>query len=355
MDLGDVASLDPRWLALAVVCEVASFVCCWELLRIVLRSEKWTDVATSQLAGNAVSQVVPGGGAAGAAVELKLLVRSGFDVPTAVAGMTAAGVLSTVGFLALPLLVLPGLWTGAKVDSTLEAGVWLSVALLVVVVGTVAIAMRDRVLIGLARGAQRIVDVIGRGRGPRDLVHHALTQRDLMYVVVRQRLGRALAATVGQAAAGYLALYLVLAAAGLRPNLIVVLAAFGVANIAGMIPITPAGLGFVEAGLAGVLSMAGVPTATALVVALAYRLISSWLPALVGCLAFVSVRRRSGVRASGGEGDELLLSRLVVLDEAPATQLGKVGVTLVRPGGDELVAGEQVDVSARPVDVALVA
>src|SRR5437763_625900 len=106
-----MTQLDVRWLALAVLFEIASFVCCWELLRLVLRREKWTDVAASQLAGNAVSQVVPAGGAAGAAVQLKLLVRDGCDVPTALAGMTAAGVMSTIGFLALPLLVLPGLWT----------------------------------------------------------------------------------------------------------------------------------------------------------------------------------------------------------------------------------------------------
>jgi uncharacterized protein (TIRG00374 family) len=321
--------LDARWLAIAVLFEIASFVCGWELLRIVLRRDKWRDVAPAQLAGNAVSQVVPAGGAAGAAVQLKLLVRAGCDLPTAVAGMTGAGVLSTVGFLALPVLVLPGLWTGAKVDSSLEAGVWLSVALLVVVIGTVAIAMRDRVLVGMARGAQRLVDVVGRGRGPRDLVHHALVQRDLLCEVVRLRFRRALAVTVGQAVTGYLALYLVLLAAGVRPNPIVVLAAFAVANIAGMIPVTPAGLGFVEAGLAGVLSMAGIPTATALVVALAYRVISSWLPAVAGCGAFLWTRR-SGRRASGRERDELLLSGLVVLDEPPTAELGEVGMALVR-------------------------
>jgi uncharacterized protein (TIRG00374 family) len=326
-DIGSVARLDMRWMALAILSEVVSFLCCWELLRIVLRREKLRDVAPSQLAGNAISQVVPAGGAAGAAMQLRLLVRAGCDVPTAIAGMTAAGVLSTVGFLALPVLVLPGLWTGAKVDSSLEAGVWLSVALLVVLIGTVAIAMRDRVLIVLARTAQRIVDAVGRG--PRNLVETALAQRDLLYEVVRQRLGRALAVTVGQAVGGYVALYLVLVAAGLRPNVVVVLAAFAVANIAGMIPFTPAGLGFVEAGLAGVLSMAAIPYETALVIAVAYRLVSSWLPALVGFGALLWSRPRSGVRAGRSERNELLLPGLVVVVEPPPAQLSEVGMTLV--------------------------
>ena len=249
--------------------------------------------------------------------------RTGRALPEAV---VVSAVRTPVGRYGEPL---PGLWTGAEVDSSLEAGVWLSVALLAVVIGTVAIAMRDRVLIGMARVVQRAVDTVGRGRGPRDLVHHALVQRDLLYSVVRERFSRTLAVTVGQAVGGYLALYLVLVAAGVRPNVVVVLAAFAVANIAGMIPFTPAGLGFVEAGLAGVLSMAGIPTATALVAAVAYRVISSWLPAAVGCAAFLWTRRRSGVRASGRARDELLLPGLVVFDEPPPAELGEVGMTLV--------------------------
>jgi uncharacterized protein (TIRG00374 family) len=290
-DIGEVAQLNPYWLSLAILCEIASFVCCWDVLRIVLRRDTWSDVAAAQLAGNAVSQVVPAGGPAGAAVQLKMLVRSGSDVPTAITGLTASGVLSTAGFLALPMLAFPALWSGARVDSGLKAGVWASIALLVVLVGVVAVATRDRVLTAAAHGAQRIVDVIGRGNGPDDLVAQAVAQRDLLRDTVRRHGVRAITATIGQALAGYFALYMVLFAAGLRPNVIVVLAAFAVANIAGMIPVTPAGLGFVEAGLAGVLSLGGVPYATALFVAVAYRLVASWLPAIVGCGVFMRVGR----------------------------------------------------------------
>jgi uncharacterized protein (TIRG00374 family) len=282
-------------LTLAVTCEIVSFVCCWEVLRIVLRRATWSDVAAAQLAGNAVSQVVPAGGPAGAAVQLKMLTRSGSDLPTAIAGLTASGVLSTGGYLALPVLALPALWSGARLDSALEAGVWVSVVLLIVLVGVAVAATRDRVLVGAAHVAQRIVDVVGRGKGPHDLVAQAVLQRDLLRVTVRKRGGRALTASIGQALAGYLALYMVLLAAGLRPNVIVVLAAFAVANIAGMIPFTPAGLGFVEAGLAGVLNLGGVPYSTALIVAIAYRLVSSWLPAIVGCGVFLWCRPRQAV------------------------------------------------------------
>jgi uncharacterized protein (TIRG00374 family) len=59
-----------------------------------------------------------------------------------------------------------------------------------------------------------------------------------------------------------------------------------------MIPITPGGLGFVEAGLATTLVWAGLPAANATLATLAYRLVSYWLPLVVGAIAAVVYRMR---------------------------------------------------------------
>ena len=64
------------------------------------------------------------------------------------------------------------------------------------------------------------------------------------------------------------------------------LAAFIVSNVAGLIPITPGGLGFVEAGMAGVLTLAGASDAQALLAVAAYRLVATWLPCAAGVVAF---------------------------------------------------------------------
>jgi hypothetical protein len=53
-----------------------------------------------------------------------------------------------------------------------------------------------------------------------------------------------------------------------------------------MIPITPGGLGFVEAGLTSTLTLAGVPAGEAALATLVYRLASYWLPILAGLLAY---------------------------------------------------------------------
>jgi len=61
-----------------------------------------------------------------------------------------------------------------------------------------------------------------------------------------------------------------------------------------MIPITPGGLGFVEAGLTATLIAAGVAGSDALLATLAYRVVSYWLPLPAGLGASVLFRRRYG-------------------------------------------------------------
>ena len=60
----------------------------------------------------------------------------------------------------------------------------------------------------------------------------------------------------------------------------------------GMVPFTPGGLGFVEAGLTGLLALAGVAAGAAVVATLAYRLASFWLPIPAGPAAYWLFRRR---------------------------------------------------------------
>jgi len=97
----------------------------------------------------------------------------------------------------------------------------------------------------------------------------------------------ALLATIGRWAFDYVALLLALAAVGAHPTPSSVLLAFCVAQALGLIPLTPGGLGFVEAGLTGTLALAGVASGDALVATLVYRLAAYWLPLPVGAVAYV--------------------------------------------------------------------
>ena len=83
-----------------------------------------------------------------------------------------------------------------------------------------------------------------------------------------------------------------LLAVGAHVNVVVVLLAYVAAAALAMIPFTPGGLGFVEAGLTGVLTLAGVSPDHAVVATLLYRLFSYWLPLPAGVVASVLFSRR---------------------------------------------------------------
>jgi hypothetical protein len=73
----------------------------------------------------------------------------------------------------------------------------------------------------------------------------------------------------------------------------VLLAYIGGALLA-LIPVTPGGLGFVEAGLTGLLVLAGVSAGDAAAATLAYRLVSYWLPLPAGLVGYGLGRHRYG-------------------------------------------------------------
>jgi uncharacterized protein (TIRG00374 family) len=77
-----------------------------------------------------------------------------------------------------------------------------------------------------------------------------------------------------------------------KPRPALVLLAFVAASLLGLLPFTPGGLGFVEAGMAATLALAGISTGDALIATLVYRLLTFWLPIPVGAVAAFVFRRR---------------------------------------------------------------
>jgi uncharacterized membrane protein YbhN (UPF0104 family) len=91
-----------------------------------------------------------------------------------------------------------------------------------------------------------------------------------------------------------LALYTCLAAFGHTPSFWAVAMAYLVGMLANAVPI-PGGFVAVEGGLVGMLLLFGVrPASQVLAAVVIYRAISLWIPALIGSLAFFSLRREIG-------------------------------------------------------------
>ena len=85
------------------------------------------------------------------------------------------------------------------------------------------------------------------------------------------------------------------------------LLAYAAAGIIALSPVTPGGLGIVEASLSGLLILAGVSGGYAVLATLAYRIASYWLPLLASPPAYLLFRHRYGQpvprRATPGDAD----------------------------------------------------
>ncbi len=293
----ELTSVNPAWFVVMLVLEVASFASAWTLVRLALRSKVWFRVATSQLAGNAVSRVVPGGAAAGGALQFQMLTTAGgMEAPRVATGLTAASLISTGTLLALPVLAVPAMLWGAPVARELRTTAFVGFGLfvLMVAVGTLLLTT-ERPLRFVGRVVDGVRNRLSRGkRNSHDLPDRLVRQRDLVREDLEERWWIALLAAAGNWAFDFAALLAALVAVGSRPRPSLVLLAYVVAAILGMIPITPGGLGFVEAGLTATLVVAGVSATDAAIATLAYRLVSYWLPLPIGAVAYLAYRRRYG-------------------------------------------------------------
>jgi len=290
---------NPLWYVAMIALQVGSFACMWAVQKLSVRAEHMGPVVTSQLASTAFGRVVPGGVAAAGALQYAMLTRAGVPAAAAASGMAASSVLVFGILLALPLLALPAILFGAPVDPGLgRAAVIGGVVFVATVALGAAAIVRDGPLVVIGRAAQAVRNRVLRGRAPLSgLPERLVAERNEVRQVLGRRWWEALLFAAGRWVLDYLTLLAALTAVNADPRPSTVLLAFCAAQFLGQLPLTPGGLGFVEAGLTGMLALAGVAAGAALVATLAYRLVSFWLPIPAGAVAAVVHRRRYGESA----------------------------------------------------------
>ncbi len=284
----------PAWFVVVLFLEAGSFMSIWELQRIALGATGWFDVACSHTAGNAVGRAVPGGVAAGGALQLKMLAQAGFDIPTATTALAASGLLSTAILFALPVLALPAV-PFVAINQQLVEGALLAVFLFFVLFAFSAWMIRsDRAVATVGRTVGWVAAKFHIGDGS-DLGERVVESRNTIRRALRYSWKRAVPAAAANQLFDFLALEASLLAVGASVDPLLVLLAYVAAATLSMIPITPGGLGFVEAGLAGVLALAGASPDEAVLATLLYRLFSYWLPLPLGLGASIWFSRRHRV------------------------------------------------------------
>jgi len=292
-----LSTLNPAWFMVALAAELVSFTCNFALQRLALRTRGWFAVVTAGLAGNAVTDSLPGGDAAGAAVQFGMLTAAGFDTDTAVGALTTFSLLGVGGLLALPVFALPAMLAGVPASPGLVHTAVLGLAGFAgfAVFGTILLRT-DWPLAAAGRAAQWLRNRVTRGRRPpvTGLDQRLLDERDTIRAVLGENWWRAVLLTAGRLGFDYGCLLAALRATGASPQPSLVLLAYAAAGIIALLPLTPGGLGIVEASLSGLLVLAGVHASDAVLATLAYRIASYWLPLFAGPPAYLLFRRRYG-------------------------------------------------------------
>ncbi len=224
----------------------------------------------------------------------QMLTRAGFDGPTTSTALTAVGLLSTATLFVLPVLALPAIVFGLAVSSELVQGAILGgVFGIFLLTGASILLVSDRVVGSVGHLLDWFVVRVLRQDTPEPtLASRLIESRDFVRTALSESWKRAVPAALGNQLLDFLALYVSLLAVGSHVDPVLVLLAYVAGSALAMIPITPGGLGFVEAGLTGVLALAGVTAEHAVLATLIYRLFSYWMPLPAGLVASFLFRRR---------------------------------------------------------------
>lgn len=276
------------WCVLAL--EAASFAAYGELQLLLLAASGQRPrrglIQRAVIAGAALSKTLPGGAATSMVMMVRMLSRRGLDGPATAVALGATGAISwAVIALTLPLASILAIAGGAT-GAVALGSVFLALAVLAAV-GLTPLVIRRPERVG--RAARRVVAFVVRGRARR-LVDPgrigAFVTQSLRSAARLVRDRRVLFASGRMAAAGWLfdiAVLVVFAAAlGEGTPLLPIPLGYVVAQLVTLVPITPGGVGIIEATLAGMLIGAGAPAGEATAIVLAWRLVSHWLPIAVG-------------------------------------------------------------------------
>jgi putative heme transporter len=294
----ELGHLDIGWLVAAVSAEAASlwsfaYLQHW-ILRLAGTRIGTTALFPIALANDAIANTVPGEPAISSAYRYRLYRRRG--ATPASAGWSIFTTLISLA-LAMSLLLLLGVIVALAGSTTASSAGAAILGLIIVVLAGAILIRRDLVLRlagALVRACRRVTGHPRGNIGAR--IDGTLARMREIPLSARSTVG-----VVTIAAAVWFCDFLCLACSFGAVHAVVpwygVLLAYGVAQVLGTLPIIPGGLGIVEGSLAVILIAYGASRASALSVALAYRLVSFWLSIAVGWVVVALIAQHGRRRA----------------------------------------------------------
>lgn len=330
--------INPGYIVAGIALEVAAVIAFAQLTRTVLpagHTPRLGEMLRMNLSTLAVNHVVPGGTVAGWALSYRLLTRMGVRGSDAGFALAARGIGSAI----ILNLVL---WVGLVVSIPLRG--FHPLYLTAAIVGSLLIGGFLVLVFFLTRGERRASALLCAISRRLPFVDEAavrsgtarITDHLRALIADRSLLVRGAAWACASWLLSAASLWVFLAAFGHRISPDGLIVSYGIANVLAAIPVTPAGLGVVEAVLAPALVGFGTPPAVAILGVVAYRTANFWLPIPAGALAYLSLRKKDWfVKRDGEAPSQREVSRRVgavtIREEVTASR---------SPGGDEPASHE---------------
>jgi uncharacterized protein (TIRG00374 family) len=295
-DLYLLDQVNGAWAAAGVVLEVVSLFTYAVLTKVLLPpgpKPSLSRLFRIDLSAAAVAHVIPAGTLGTAALGFRLFTNEGISANDAGVMMAAKGLGSTIVLNVL-------LWLSLVISIPLAG--FRPIYGTVAIIGTILLLAVAAVIVGVTRGterASRILHMVG-DKLPwvsGDQLENAVRQAsETASTMAKDK--RVLAWALVWASLNWLldaaSLWCFIAAFGSTVNPIELFAAYGIANVAGALPLTPGGLGVVDSAAPLLLVGFGVTRSVATLGVLAWRLVNFWLPIPVGALSYVSLKVKPG-------------------------------------------------------------
>lgn len=287
-----IAEVNPLLLLAGVGLEVASILAYGRLTASILPAPsrlRFSTIVRIEVTTLSVSHCTPGGSAAGTALGYRLMTQSGAapgDVGFVLGaqGIGSAVVLNVILWVAL-IVSIP-VWGFS------------ALYLLAAAVGVVLLGASAALVYALTKGEERVGEMIQRvalkvpfiNEGALRQAFTNLARRLAALGEHRDVMGKALMWATLNWLLDAASLMVFVGAFGHWVNPDGLLVAYGLANVLAVIPLTPGGLGVIEATLTTLLVGFGTSRGIATLGVLVYRLFNFWAPIPLGGITYLSLQ-----------------------------------------------------------------
>jgi uncharacterized membrane protein YbhN (UPF0104 family)/phosphoserine phosphatase len=293
--------IDNGRLLLLVAVALANLASYWLVTASVLPGLGVERAGAVHLPANAVSNVVPAGGALATGLYLAILRRWGYETRRVAAGTLVSGLWNNLAKLGTPLAALLAFaLTGHVSTGDIVVAALATSVMAGVVLALVCVLRSERAATTMGRRAAGLLSAVLRrlGRGPVTGWDTAAVKlhRDVLGTM-RDRWLAISAATVISHATLFVLFVNSLHAVGLGADEIgaaPLLGIFALARLTTLVPLTPGGIGLLEVSLTASLAATGGNPDKVVAAVVVYRLATYVLPTVVGGVAVLAWVWRAG-------------------------------------------------------------